>query len=251
MGVREILDALAEGARGTIMVAAATASAGIVIGIITLTGVGLSFSSLIVTLSYGHLILALFLTMVASIILGMGVPTAAAYIIVAVLGAPALITFGVPVIAAHMFVFYFAIISGITPPVALAAYAGAGIAHAPPMKTAMYATLFGLFKFILPFIFIYNTGLLFIGGIQGTFVAVTISIIVSFQVAILSVGYFNKPIRTIHRGLLLIPIPLLIYPALYMRLIGLVVLILLLIPFWRKSPAPEFVDSNAAKEPVT
>jgi len=251
MGFREIMEALSEGARGTIMVAAATASAGIVIGIITLTGIGLSFSSLIISLSYGHLVLALFLTMVASIILGMGIPTAAAYIIVAVLGAPALVNFGVPLIAAHMFVFYFAIISGITPPVALAAYAGAGIAKAPPMKTALYATLFGLFKFILPFIFIYNAGLLFIGTLQDTFAAAAISIIISFQVAILSVGYFKKSIPVVHRGLLLLPIPFIIYPALLIKIFGLVGLVLLLISLWRKSTVAESIDADAAAGPDT
>ncbi len=250
MGFREILAALAEGARGTVMVAAATASAGIVIGIITLTGIGLSFSSLIVTLSYGHLILALFLTMGASIILGMGIPTAAAYIIVAVLGAPALMTFGVPMIAAHMFVFYFAIISGITPPVALAAYAGAGIAKAPPMKTALYATLFGLYKFILPFIFIYNTGLLMIGGFQDAAVALGLSVLISFQIAILSVGYFRNKIRTVYRGILILPLPLIIYPLLWVKAVGIIMFFLLLIPIRRKSPKTESFDTKAVENPL-
>jgi TRAP transporter 4TM/12TM fusion protein len=235
MGLREVLDAMSDGARGTMTVAAATASAGIVVGIITLTGVGLSFSSLIVLLSAGNLLIALFLTGVASLILGMGIPTAAAYIVVAVLGAPALVTLGVPLIAAHMFVFYFALISGITPPVALAAYAGAAIAQAPPMKTALYATLFGVYKFILPFFFVYNTGLLFLGDAQHIAVAVFFAIVISFQVAVFSVGYFKKPIGYLGRFLLFLPLPFLIYPSLWVKLVALVALVVFLIPSWRKS----------------
>jgi TRAP transporter 4TM/12TM fusion protein len=226
MGLKEILEALGEGAKGCIMIAAATACAGIVIGMITLTGIGLSFSSIIISLSHGHLILALILTMVASIILGMGIPTAAAYIIVAILGAPALMRLGVPEIAAHMFVFYFAIISAVTPPVALAAYAGAGIAKAPPMKTALYATLFGLYKFLLPFIFIYNTGLLLLGGAGEVPLAVTIAALLSFLVAITSVGYYQKPIGLGLRLLLIVPIPLLIHPSFRMKAAGFILFLM-------------------------
>jgi TRAP transporter 4TM/12TM fusion protein len=226
MGPREILEAMAEGAKGCIMIAAATACAGIVIGMITLTGIGLSFSSIIISLSHGHLLLALIFTMVASIILGMGIPTAAAYIIVAILGAPALMRLGVPEIAAHMFVFYFAIISAVTPPVALAAYAGAGIAKAPPMKTALYATLFGLYKFLLPFIFIYNPGLLLMGGATEVSLAVTIAALLSFLVAITSVGYYQRPIGFFLRLLLIAPIPLLIHPSFGIKIAGFVLFLI-------------------------
>jgi TRAP transporter 4TM/12TM fusion protein len=223
MGSRKIWEALAEGAKGCAMIAAATACAGIVIGMITLTGIGLSFSSIIISLSHGHLILALIFTMVASIILGMGIPTAAAYIIVAILGAPALMQLGVPEIAAHLFVFYFAIISAVTPPVALAAYAGAGIAKAPPMKTAIYATWFGLYKFLLPFIFIYNTGLLLMGGAMGILPAVILSALLSFLVAITSVGYYRIPITFWLRLLLIAPIALFIHPSWMIKAAGLVI----------------------------
>ena len=233
MGIREILEAMADGARGTLMVAAATACAGIVIGMITLTGLGLSFSSIIISLSYGHLLLALVFTMIASIILGMGIPTAAAYIIVAVLGAPALMRLGVPMIAAHMFVFYFAIISGITPPVALAAYAGAGIAKSSPMKTAIYATLFGLYKFLLPYIFIYNTGLLLLGTIKDISVTVIISVIISFIIAVVSVGYFKRPITIVQRLFLLMSAPFLIYPGEGMKIVGSAIFAIAVIHAWR------------------
>jgi len=223
MGGREMLEALAQGARGTVMIAAATACAGIVIGMITLTGIGLSFSSIIIALSHGYLLLALIFTMIASIILGMGIPTAAAYIIVAILGAPALMRLGVPEIAAHLFVFYFAIISAITPPVAIAAYAGAGIAKASPMRTALYATLFGLYKFLLPFVFIYNTGLLLMGGIKEISVAMIISLILSFLVAVSSVGFYKAPLNPLLRFIFILPIPLLISPLLWVKALGLAI----------------------------
>jgi TRAP transporter 4TM/12TM fusion protein len=223
MGGKKILGALADGARGAIMIAAATACAGIVIGMITLTGIGLAFSSIVISLSHGYLLLALIFTMVASIILGMGIPTAAAYIIVAILGAPALMQLGVPEIAAHLFVFYFAIISAVTPPVALAAYAGAGIAKAPPMKTALYATLFGLYKFLLPFIFIYNTGLILIGGVKEIGLALIVSLILSFLVAASSVGFYKTALNPWLRFFFIVPIPLLISPLLWVKALGLAI----------------------------
>jgi TRAP-type uncharacterized transport system fused permease subunit len=165
----------------------------------------------------------LIFTMVASIILGMGIPTAAAYIIVAILGAPALMQLGVPEIAAHLFVFYFAIISAVTPPVALAAYAGAGIAKAPPMQTALYATLFGLYKFLLPFIFIYNTGLILIGGVKEIGLALIVSLILSFLVAASSVGFYKTRLNPWLRFSFILPIPLLISPLLWVKALGLAI----------------------------
>ena len=150
--------------RSILPVAVACASAGMVIGIITLTGVGLKFSSLIVTLSAGNLFFALLLTMLASLVLGMGLPTAAAYILVATLVAPALVDLGVPLLAAHMFVFYSAMLSSITPPVAMAAFAAAGIAKENPLKIAFTASFFGIAAFILPYAIVVRPALLGIGS---------------------------------------------------------------------------------------
>ena len=153
------------GMEGIIPVAMACACAGIIIGVITLTGLGLKFSSLVVTLSGGNLFFALILTMLASLILGMGLPTAAAYILVATLAAPALEHLGVQKLAAHMFVFYSAMLSAITPPVALAAYAAAGLARAEPFKIAVRACQFGIAAFIVPYFFAYSPALL---GVNAT-----------------------------------------------------------------------------------
>jgi TRAP transporter 4TM/12TM fusion protein len=149
MNPRKVYAALEAGALAALPVAAACAAAGIVIGVVNLTGLGLRFSSLIINLSGGSLLVALVLTMFASLILGMGLPTTPAYVIQAALAVPALVNLGVPIIAAHLFCLYFAVISAITPPVALAAYAG--------------ATRLGLAAYIIPYMFVYGPALLTIG----------------------------------------------------------------------------------------
>jgi TRAP transporter 4TM/12TM fusion protein len=163
MSLSEIISGFREGATGAVEVAAACATAGIIIGSITVTGLGLRFSSLIVDLSMGYLLLALPLTAIACLALGMGVPTTASYIIISSLAVPALINYGVVAIAAHMFIFYYATRADVTPPVALAAYAGAGIAGANPSKTGYAAFWLGMAGYIIPFMFIYGPELMLIG----------------------------------------------------------------------------------------
>jgi len=159
-----ILEGMKEGAVGAVEVAAACAAAGIIIGCITMSGLGIKFSSLIVDASMGHLYLALPFTMVACIFLGMGVPTTAQYIIISSLVSPALVQMGVLPIAAHLFILYYGTRADITPPVALAAYAGAGIAKSDPWKTGVNAFQLGIAGFIIPFMFVYAPQLLLIGS---------------------------------------------------------------------------------------
>ncbi|MGB3959766.1 MAG: TRAP transporter permease [bacterium] len=159
---RDMIQALAEGARGSVSVAMACATAGIVVGVVTLTGLGLKVATLIIALARGELILTLFFTMIASIILGMGLPTTAKYIVLATMAAPALTQLGVPVMAAHLFILYFGIIADVTPPVALAAYAGAGIAGANAMQTGITALKLASGGFLIPYIFALSPDLLLI-----------------------------------------------------------------------------------------
>ncbi|HSB05855.1 MAG TPA: TRAP transporter fused permease subunit, partial [Thermodesulfobacteriota bacterium] len=163
MSFKNIIESFRAGATGSIEVAAACAIAGIIIGSITVTGLGLKFSSLIIDFSMGYLLLALPLTAIACLALGMGVPTTASYIIISSLAVPALINYGVIAIAAHMFIFYYATRADVTPPVALAAYAGAGIAGANPSKTGYTAFWLGMAGYIIPFMFIYGPELMLIG----------------------------------------------------------------------------------------
>lgn len=153
LNFRQLLQALEEAARSAVPVAVACATAGVLVGIITLTGLGLRMSSGIIDLSQGSIYLTLIFTMFASIILGMGVPTTANYIIQATIAAPALMAVGVPLIAAHLFVFYFGIIADITPPVALAAFAASGIAGSEPMKTGFTAFKLAFAAYLVPFVF--------------------------------------------------------------------------------------------------
>jgi TRAP transporter 4TM/12TM fusion protein len=163
MSIPEIFNALETGARGALGVAIACATAGIIVGVVTLTGLGLKMANGLVDLAGGYLLPTMFFTMITSLILGMGVPTTANYVITATMCAPALVLLGVPTLAAHLFVFYFGIIADITPPVALAAYAGAGIARANPFWTGVTASKLAVGAFIVPYIFVLNPAMVLIG----------------------------------------------------------------------------------------
>lgn len=160
----DVVAGLEQGARGALGVIIACATAGIIIGVITKTGMGLKLASSLLELAHGFLLPTLFFIMITSLILGMGVPTTANYVITSTIAAPAVIQMGVPVMAAHMFVFYFGIIADITPPVALAAYAGAGIAKANPMTTGVQASKLAIAAFIVPYIFVMSPVLLMINA---------------------------------------------------------------------------------------
>ena len=163
IGFRSFFEGLISAARGAVEVACACACAGIIMGMMSLTGLGLKLSALIVAYASGRLIIALILTMLCSLVLGMGLPTVACYLMLAILVAPALVDMGVPVLAAHLFIFYFGIISTITPPVALAAYAAAGLAKSDPFKTGWTAFRLGITAFIVPYAFVYGNELMLIG----------------------------------------------------------------------------------------
>lgn len=194
-----VVRSLDRGIRMTLIVAAACATAGIVVGVVSLTGLGLVFSSLITNLSGGVLIIALVLTMVTSIILGMGLPTTAAYVVVAALGAPALIELGVTTIAAHLFIFYFAILSAITPPIMLAVFTASGIAESNPWRTAMSAVSLAAVGFIIPFVFVYGTELLLIGSVVNIVLAVVTAVIGVIVLAGAIQGYLATDLPIVGR----------------------------------------------------
>ncbi|MCP5368839.1 MAG: TRAP transporter permease [Hyphomicrobiales bacterium] len=180
---KELIGAFIDGAHAILPVAAACATAGIIIGVITLTGLGLKFSSLIIAASGDSLVIALILTLIASLVLGMGLPTAAAYILVSTLVAPALVNLGVDLLAAHLFCFYGAMLSAITPPVAMAAYAAAGLANANPFRIAVTAVRFGIAAFIVPFFFVMNPALIGIGGLAAIVMAAITATVGSVAIA--------------------------------------------------------------------
>jgi len=159
----QIFSAFEEGARQAVSVSVACAAAGIIIGCVFVSGLGLKFSTMLVDLAGGSLVMVLVLTMFASLILGMGLTTTAVYITLAALVIPAVVSMGVEPIAAHLFAFYFGLVSAITPPVALASFAAAGVANAPPMLTGFHSFRLGIAKYVLPFVFVFNPAMLFVG----------------------------------------------------------------------------------------
>jgi TRAP transporter 4TM/12TM fusion protein len=221
---KSILLAMEDGAKKAVSVAAACACAGIIVGIVTLTGLGLTFANLIVSLAGGLLLPTLILTMVASIILGMGLPTTAKYIVLATMAAPALVQLGVPLIAAHLFILYFGVIADVTPPVALAAYAGAGIAGGDSFKTGVQALKLASAGFLIPFIFAISPELLLI----DVTVVRAITAIISATVGVVAFAsavqdYFISKTKIWERGLFLVGALMLINPDVIMDLFGLIV----------------------------
>jgi TRAP transporter 4TM/12TM fusion protein len=233
------VDALCGGSRNTIGVAMACAIAGIVVGIVSLTGIGQMLVGMLThvvnipffTLTHTNLFVALVITMVACLILGMGIPTTANYIIMATITAPMVMRAGelagmaVPVLAAHMFVFYFGIVADITPPVALAAYAGAAIAHANPIKTGVTATRLAITAFIIPYIFIFSPSMLFIDTTVSEVIRIIItSVLGMFGLSTGLEGYMRRHIVLPLRFVLIAGGLLLIHPELLTDVVGLVLI---------------------------
>lgn len=217
----DILKGLEEGARSALGVIIACATAGIIIGVVTKTGLGLSLGSTLIDLAGGLLLPTLFFTMITSIILGMGVPTTANYVITSTIAAPILVKMGVPVLAAHMFVFYFGIIADVTPPVALAAFAGAGIAGADPMRTGIQASKLAIAAFLIPYIFIMSPSLLLIDTtLPKVLLMMTTSLIGMTAVAGAISGYLITNTKWVDRILLFVGGLMMIDPNLITDLVG-------------------------------
>ena len=235
---KKIFDALEAGGKGTITVAVACSMAGIIAGCITATGLASKLITAVVSISNSisfvdPTVIALFLTMICCIILGMGVPTTANYCIMASTCAPILITIGVPKVAAHFFVFYFGIVADITPPVALAAYAGSAIAKSNPMKTGITATKLAIAAFIVPYIFCLNPAMLFV----DTTVFEVIQIIITALLGIFSLaaalnGFLSRKIPALLRVVMAIGGVVLMYPTIFTDLIGIVILAFVYV--WQK-----------------
>lgn len=223
MGPRKMIYVLEQGARVALPVIAAVATAGIIAGVVSMTGLGAKFAASIIALSGGVMFLALFFTMIACLVLGMGLPTTANYVVTATIAAPALINgFDLAPIAVHMFVFYFGIVADITPPVCLAAFAGAGIAGANPFKSGVTAVKLAIAAFIIPYIFVYSPMLVMV---DVTTFALIITIITAIlgMIAVSSavIGYFIRSSRFYERLALFAGGILLIIPELLPSLVGL------------------------------
>ncbi|WP_411842665.1 TRAP transporter permease [Salinicoccus sp. HZC-1] len=242
MSPRDVFDALANGAQQALSVMIACAVVGIIIGVVSLTSFGAIMTSAIASLGAGSLFLTLFFTMIASMVLGMGLPSIPAYIITATMAAPALAEFGIPVLLAHMFVFYFGIFANVTPPVALAAFAGAGISGGNPMTTGFQALKLSIAGFLIPYLFIYEPALLMVDteGLMSNareyplanFVDVGIVVVTSLialtGLAAALEGFFKEHINILFRIILAVAAMLSIVPETYTDIIGVSIVILIL-----------------------
>ncbi|MGI6066203.1 MAG: TRAP transporter permease, partial [Bacillota bacterium] len=223
MTLAKLFEALTQGAKAAAPIAMACACAGIVVGVLTLTGLGMKFSSLIVSGAGGNLFIGMVLVGITAFILGMGLPVVAAYVVLAVLGAPALCELGVPILAAHLIVMWFTQTSNITPPVCLAAFTAAGIAGSDPMRTGFASIRFGIGLFAIPFLFAYSpilTGFGFNFGFLQTVITATIGIVV---VSAAIEGYLRRPMGIIERIILGVAGIMLVWPDFIVSIIGLVI----------------------------
>lgn len=227
LSLKNILEALEQGAKSALGVSIACACAGIIVGTITLTGLGLKLGNGLVSLSGGNLILTLVFTMLTSLILGMGAPTTANYVITSTIAAPAIVLLGVPVLAAHMFTFYFGIIADITPPVALAAFAGSAIAKSNPLKTGIQASKLAIAAFIIPYIFVLNPAILLIDTTPLEIARIVVTSIVGMVgISTAMEAYLFTHVNKIERLFFLAGGLMLIDPGTVTDIIGLIILTL-------------------------
>lgn len=220
MTLSNLMKALRGALNGIAGIAAACIVAGIVMGVINLTGLGLKISSIIVSIANGNLLIALVLAMLTSLLLGMGLPTSAAYMILAVLVAPAIVNMGIAPLAAHLFILYFGALSTITPPVALSTFAAAGIAGSGIWETGFEAMKLAITGFIIPFIFVYDYNMLLIGTPLSITVTVVTAIIGCIVLAMGLYGWFIKNLPWVSRALLLVCAIMLIIPTIWVSAIG-------------------------------
>lgn len=229
IGFKDAIDALVDGARTALGVAAATAAAGIIVGVVVKTGLGLKMANGLLDLSGGLLIPTLMLTMVAAIILGMGSPTTANYVITSTIAAPAIILLGVPDLSAHLFVFYFGIVADVTPPVALAAFAAAGVSGGDPIKTGVTASKLAIGAFIIPYMFVLSPELLMIDTTWYYLIWVVFTALAGMMaIGAGVIGYWMRNLNIFERLLGIAGGLLLIYPEGVTDIVGLVIFILLI-----------------------
>lgn len=233
----KLAGAITEGSKSVVTISAACAAAGIIAGILGITGLGSKIALLIDAASSGHLFLALLFTMITSIILGMGLPTTAAYLILATVVAPALVKLGVPTLTAHFFVFYYGCISTITPPVALAAYVAGGIAKADINKVGWTAAAYCVTSFVLPFAFCFGPALLLQDTYLNNFIAIITSFVGIGLIAAAVIGCFKKPINTPTRIAAALAGLLLLFQGLITAAFGIAILIGIIF-FQRVKPTP-------------
>lgn len=242
LSFRDILEGMVQGAKSALTVIAACACAGIITGVVTKTGLGLKVGSILVRVANGNLMLTLLFTMITSLILGIGVPTTANYVITSTIAAPAILLIHdatgmpiVPVLAAHLFVFYFGIIADVTPPVCLAAVAAAGVAKSEPMKTGLQATRLAIGAFLIPYMFVLSPELIMINPGITVIPKIITAIIGITCVSVGLTGYFKTNMNMLERIFLIIAGVLTLEPGFLTDIIGIVIIVVVYIYQSKKS----------------
>lgn len=200
---KAMIRCLAKGGRGAVMIAITCAAAGIVIGVSSETGIGVKFASMVINIAHGNIYLVLPMVMLASLILGMGLPTSAAYIMVASIAVPALIQLGLEALPSHLFALYFGVFSGITPPVAISAFAAAALADANPMKTGLMAVGLSLPAFIIPYVFVFDPALILMGSLPNSIGIICLTLVSVFAIAAGVIGCMFKTMCLWERGVIM------------------------------------------------
>ncbi|MCY4261485.1 MAG: TRAP transporter permease [Rhodobacteraceae bacterium] len=235
-GAEQVLQALALGARNAVAVSMACAVAGIIVGVVGLTGLGLKFSAMMIAFSGGNIILALLLVVIASLILGMGLPVTAAYIVLIILVGPALTQdFGIPLLVAHLVVFWYSQDSNVTPPVALAGFAGAAIAGSKPMETSIQAWKYAKGLYLIPLFMVFNDVIILGGSLPEVLWAGLLAILAIVAFAAVLEDYLWQPLSNWQRLLLVPAIVVVFWPDLRLEMMGLAVIALILVMNWRSS----------------
>jgi TRAP transporter 4TM/12TM fusion protein len=243
MGPSKIVQALADSGLNSVMISNAAITAGVVIGVVLLTGMGNKITTLVVSLSAGSLLVALPIVMLASLLFGMGLPTVVCYVLLAATVAPSLVDLGLSPMAAHLFIFYFGMMCMVTPPVSFASYAGAAIARAEPMKTGWTAWTFALAGFFLPYMFVYNPALMMEGSTPRITLAVVTSLIGIICLGGGIIGYFRVPTRIHERVLLFGAALFLIKPGWFTDVIGLLCAAAVILSQVRRAPGTSSQES--------
>ncbi len=250
LSLKGVWQALRDGAMRMIPITVPCAVAGIILGIMTLTGAGMKLSQVIEFLAHGSLFFTLFWVMIVSIILGMGLPPVVSYLVLAALEAPALVSMGVIPIAAHLFIFYFCALSLITPPICTTAFTAAAIANAPPMKTGLEAVRFGLVLYTLPYLFVYSPALLFKGSLTDTIYVFLIAIVGVFALAAGVQGFLFNTLNWPKRVLFILGSVLIFWPAYSVTIAGLLLVFFMALAQWRSRKESVPRPSDLVKETI-
>ncbi len=247
--LQKFVIAVGKGMRSAVSVAGACACAGIIVGVISLTGIGAKFSSFMISISNGNILIALVMTMLASLVLGCGLPTTAAYIVLSTLAVPALVKMGVPLLSAHLFVFYYGSISTITPPVALSSYAAAALAGADPNKVGWEALKLGLVAFIVPYMFVYQPAMLMDGSAGTIILAIVTGLVGVYMLSMGIQGYFRADLSIVERIMAIAGGILMMYPGILTDGIGLALFAVIIVIQVMKAKKNGQTPTDATPQP--